>query len=206
MYRGNGTFNALCLESESGTPLAVLVPPKANHHARLTFLDYRDGGTRHTLRFMKALWRTKLSGTVAAAGTSATLLANAPSTAPSGDLAVGDWLCFQLGDGTYFLSRVKALSSLTVTVDPFPASAGSGLDVFCFGAPDDHEDDAANAAANPLVGSTAYSDPGEPSVFADAAAGILQTLQTGDPLMVYSDCDRSPGLVRLLSAVYTQLG
>lgn len=129
------------LTAAAGTAITALLPPSGTRRpgfTRLNRIMYRCAGTPHTITVMKAFGRTTLASAVAASGTSITLATDPGAGTPSGNLANGDWLCIELDDGSFFLSPLSSLSTLTMTVNSLPAAAAVGNRVWTFGVPGDH--------------------------------------------------------------------
>lgn len=201
MFRALASCSLSNLSAPAGTPITGLVPPLRAAWTRLTRILYRCGATPHTVTVAKALWQTTLSASAVSGATSVALAADNGAATPAGALAAGDWLCLELGNGTYYLAQASAVSTLTVALAALPAAAALGNKVWSFGAVDDHESSQTNLAANPLVGSQFVADAGR-NEWGDPASGICCTLREEQPLMLHSDNPGVAGRFDLISAAY----
>lgn len=202
MYRALGSCSLSNLTSPAGSPITALVPPRLAAFTRLTRVVYRCGATAHMLTALKSLWQTTLSALAASGATSVVLTADNGAATPAGALAAGDWLCVELGNGTYYLAQVAAVSSLTCTVAALPAFAPAGAKVWCFGAVGDHASSQTNLTANPAVGSQFPAEAGL-NEWSDPASGVCQSLREEMPLMLHSDNPTNQGRFLVVSASYT---
>ncbi len=189
------------LTAAAGDPIVALIPPLRSAYSSVVRLTYRGGDSTHTITLLKSLWTTYLASAASSGATSIVLAADDGVGKPSGALAVDDWLCIELDDGSFDLRKITALSTLTCTVAALSGMTGTTISqprVFCFGTPDDHICDAENVKPNPATGGQVVVaanedlDLGEP-------AGLCGSLAQNQPLMVFSD---NPGFVAGIMGVY----
>lgn len=213
MHRALGGFQFGGLTATAGTAITALVPPHSRGYSRITKALYRPGATGHALVFLKSFGSAELTAAVAASGTSITLDRDPGGTtgtpdevaAPCGAIANGDWLCIELDDGSYFLTTLSSLSTLTMTVNALPSAAAAGNKVWTFGVPGDHPVSSQTAQKpNPIKGFTITTTASVMNEFSDTASGILQSLAPNMPLMVHSANGTNAGVLELLSGSYTQ--
>ncbi len=118
----------------------------------------------------------------------------------------GDYVAFQLADGTWWLDKTVSgayTASLLTTALPNPTGVGgitAGTILYFFGIVSDKD---------PATGSTGYSTdlPGIASAITRDVTwadefGIAQAIHPGDPLLIYSDGASSASTVEFASGYY----
>lgn len=204
MFRALGGHHASKLTATAGTAITGLIPPRRGAFTRLCRILFRPGATAHTVTMLKALGQTTLAVAAAASATSITISADPGTGSPSGNLANSDWICVELDDGSFFLSAISSLSTLTMTVGALPAAAAAGNRVWTFGVPGDHASSQTTAKPNPITGSSFLSTASVMNDWGDAGAGICQSLNQDEPMMVHSNNATNAGTIEQVSAAYTQ--
>lgn len=139
-YYGSGGIT-----ETAGTRIQTMIPGKAGVHSYVSHIDYKDGGTAHTITLMKKVSETTTSAAAAASATDIVLTADPGSGTGPGTIAASDLLAVKLADGTWHLSAVSSVSSLTITLStaiPSTTTVLSGARVIFYGAPGDsvHDD------------------------------------------------------------------
>lgn len=192
--------------------------PRAFTH--VSGLAYADTGTAHQATVMRPLNWTYTTAATAANATTMVLAADpgAYSTAyayplPSGAtkpagvannaMASGDYVAFQLRDGTWYFGTTTGLSSLTMTLGTaVPNVTGGGCDantvVYFYGVSTD---------SNPQTGIAHHywlSGTGSASreFLGQGGGGTLPSLNPGDPLIFYSANATNAGTLVACSGFY----
>lgn len=187
MFRAVSSFHGSKLSAAAGTPITFLCPPRPRCVTRLTSLVYLAGTTAHTLTVLKSVGHTTLSAAAAAAATSITVTADPGTGTTPGAIAINDWICIELDNGTYFLTKVTNVASLTLTVSALPTAAAAGRVVWFFGAPGDHTASQTTSRSVPELGSQFTATASTLREFKDVVNGICQTSNLYEPLMLHSD-------------------
>ena len=186
----------------------------------ITAALYTTAATAHTLTMLRPKNWSYVSTAVAAGGTTIVLGENPgtystkykyPSPITTGTAAVadngiatGDYVAYQLVDGTWILDTVT-VSSLTLTPGTaVPNVTGGGVlansPVFFFGIPTDKDP------------ATGYADPGTLTIastnrinhFDDDILGWGNALHPGDPIMLYSNNATNAGSFEGVAGYYSK--
>lgn len=212
LFKVDGSGNALWNRG-TGTGRA--------HIARLL---YTSSTTAHTITVMRPLNWTYTTAVVAAGGTSFSLKADpgvystnykyplpsgqaAPANVADNAIASGDYVMYQLLDGTWVLDTAAGSytsGAVTMTTGA-PNITGGGVainsPVFWFGAPGDT--DPATGQKHFAVLSKASTT--KEDIVPDQLVGFVASLHPGDPLIVESNNATAAGTLDAVSAYYARL-
>lgn len=184
-------------------------------------LEYVVGATAHQLAILRPLNWAVVASDLAANGTALVLLTDPgaystafkrplpsgitkPASAANNAVAGSDYVCVQLKDGSWHLSVVTSVSSLTLTLTTaVPNVSGGGVTAgaicFFFGVVGD-TDPATGAVQPNWTTSTSASQ-----VFLnEGPAGIMSSVFPGDPLLFYSPNGTNAGELALVAGHYAR--
>lgn len=200
----NRVFSFGRLTQNAGTAIVRTVDPcggtsRRNLKSRITRIVYTAGVTAHTLTLMRALSTTTLSSAAASGQAVINLTANPGTDTPAGGIATGDYVVFQLSDGTFQTGVVSSVSTLavTLTANVNAPGAAAGAKVWFMGAPGDHINTyaLASGATTTLDGTTV----GRPELgFAESELGF-------SPLIVYINNASNAGTLQQLNGCWSKL-
>lgn len=188
---------------------------RANLPPVITVCDqvvYTDGGTAHSLLFMRPFNWTYLTADVAANGTVVPIAYDPgvystnykyplpgsilkPAAVADNAIAASDYVAFQLKDGNWHVSLITSVSSLNLTITTaLPNITGGGAEsgtiLYFFGASGD---------SNPRTGTTApalTSGAGTSRVqLLSPGQGGFATFNFGDPFLFYSANATAAGIL-----------
>lgn len=230
-----GVLNVPSKTFTGGTPGMQIIPPYGGSslqrvvsgvryapevHTVVSTVCYTTGATAHVIGIMRPFNWTYIATANAANSTTLVLYDDPgaystnwkwsnpnskPANVANNAIAANDWVAFQLVDGSWHVSKVASLSSLTLTLStatPNVTGGGAsvGTPVYFFGVIGDTDPNttlvnpqctiAANATA-----STVWSDQN----------GILQTMHTGTPMLFYSPASTNDGTLEHMSGFYYKL-
>lgn len=196
-YFGRGN-----LTQTAGTRIQALVPGRKGLLTYISFIEYKDAGTAHTITLMAKVSETTLTAAVAASGTVIPIAAD-PGTSATGTIAAADLVAVQLADGSWHGSAVSSVSSLNITLSTaLPAGTGknalSGARFIFYGA----------AGDSPHANNTFLSGTGSASVYfpnnnGGLPPGCLQKSYGSDePIWLDSGNATNAGNLRCLMAFY----
>ena len=199
----------------AGTAILVLIPPKPDRKAKLTYFKYTSGATQHTATVMRPLAKTTVKTTAAGAATSLILTrdpgayaANAvadgrqvPSVADN-VIAANDYIVIRRADGVYAAILVSAATvnsdgSVTLTVSALPTGGVLASSVVYFmGIPGDTDPSTglANESFAPATSATTTYDAN--------GGAMVEALNTGDPLILHSGNATNAGIFEYATAIY----
>jgi hypothetical protein len=194
-------------------------------HTHIDSLIYTAGSTAHDVVVMRPLNYAVVNGDVAANGTVVTLYtdpglyqtagnykyplppdATVPSQAANNGIAANDYVCVQLRDNTWHLSKVTSVSGLAVTLTTaIPNVTGGGVKsgsiLFYFGASTD---------TVPQSGAAHVAFTSVASARTDLLAGSrsgpsFKSFNPGDPLLVYSANASNAGILSSVLGHYARV-
>ena len=186
----------------AATRIQVLIPGRKGLLTYISFMEYKDGGTAHSLTLMAKISETTLTAAVAAAGTVIPIAAD-PGTTSSGTIAASDLVAVQLADGTWHGSVVSSVSSLNITLTTaLPSGTGknalSGARFLFYG--DASITDHADSIFTSGTGSASVYFPNNSG---GVPYGCLQKSKGADePIWFDSDNASNAGTLRALTAFY----
>lgn len=193
--------------------------PHLHGVAHLTDLVYAAGSTAHDVVLMRPLNYAYVNGAVAANSTSVVLAddpgvystnykyplpggQSAPACTADNAIAGSDYVAVQLVDGTWHVTTVSSVSSLTLTLaTATPNITGGGIAdgaiLYFFGVAANV--DPATGLAHPVLTSTAST---RVNLLQDAGNSYFAALHAGDPLLIYSANASNAGVLSLVSGLY----
>jgi hypothetical protein len=208
-----------------GAPLQYKVGPNGRPnwvpgaYTHVTQAVYTAAGTAHDLVFMRPLNWAVVAADVAANSGAVTLLTDpglystnykyplgpdaggVVATVANNAIAGSDYVAVQLRDGTWHMSLVTSVSSLTVTMTTVcPNVTGGGIEagsiLFFFGVAAD---------VNPQTGKAHLAITSVASArtsLLDSGGGGVPTLNPGDPMILYSANAAATGILNSASGRY----
>lgn len=200
-FSGNGTGG---LTQTAATLIQYLIPPDRRGKTRISKVTYTDGGTAHTLTFLRPLGRTTVSA-IAAAGQAVFSLTADPGVAAayggiSNTIAANDFVAIRTAsDGITRLYKVSSVATLAITLTGnLTVALAVGDDVWFFGITTDT--DGATGAAHPKL----LSGAGTAAVtFEDREGGVVASLRQDEPILFNSNNATAAGTLSQLSYAYT---
>jgi hypothetical protein len=200
------------------------VEPKPRGITTIASLIYAAGGTVHDVIVMRPLNWTYITEAVAANDTTVVVAkdpgtwatagvfkydlpgdaSGIPSAIGNNTIAANDYVAFQLRDGTWHVSTVASVSSLTVTLNTAtPNVTGGGCAIgtmfYYFGVA---ADTVPQTGAAHLSLKSVASTRVDLLAVAGGGAGVVPALNAGDPLIIYSANATAAGTLHLASGYY----
>lgn len=190
---------------------------------------YTNGDTAHTLCLIRPKNYTYVATANAANSTTLVMFDDPgvystnykyPSNLTTGTaqvadnaIAANDWVCVQLSDGTFHLSKVASVSSLTLTLStatPNVTGGGAGVGniIYFFGTTGDKDPATGYAdtkAAVPALSTTLGTSQAQYKAFDDPTFGVIHSLHDGDPLLFQDPGTTHLGTLEFISGVYARV-
>ena len=196
-YRGND--GAAAIHKVDGSGRQIQPAPRAISH--LSSLIYAAAATVHNVVVMRPLNWTYLTAALASAGTAITLandpglystkfrygapLGHLPASTADNAISAGDYVAFQLRDGTWHFSTIASGSGTAVVLTTaVPTVTGGGADagtvLYFFGV-------AADVNPQTNLAHHYFTSTASTRVdFLGSNGGALPALNRGDPMLIYS--------------------
>lgn len=214
-YRGSGGNPPLLYKLDKNQK-----PNWEKAFTHLSQLTYTAAGTAHTVVVMRPLNWTTIASAVAHNSTSVVLTADPgvystnykyalpteasgkPSGVADNGIAANDYVAFQLKDGTWHVSTVGSVSSLTLTLStgtPNVAGGGAvaGTPLFFFGVAGDSDPATKSTHVSFLSVANARTE-----LISDKTFGDVSSLNPGDPLLIYSANASNAGTLAVAVGFY----
>lgn len=187
----------------------------------VTRVAYTTGATAHLIGIMRPFNYTWTTATSAANGTTLTVYddpgvystnykyqippSSVVSQVSNNAIASGDYVVYQLKDGTWILDTTTGLSGSTLTLTtniPNITSGGvaAGSPVYFFGVIGDS--DPATGQVNPQT--TIAASQTRDSTWADNGSPVVSALHPGDPMIFYSPNGTNAGTLDFISGFYAK--
>lgn len=183
----------------------------------VTKVIYSTGGTAHLLTILRPLNFTIVKTAVAPNGTSIVLaddpgvystnfrypiVGGKPAQAADNPISAGDYIAYQMADGTWQASLVTAGSYTGLTVAAIPNNGvgiNAGALFYFFGGITDVEPLTGQTQPQTQIASSQTRD----ASWADPHYGIVSALHDGDPMIFFSNNASAQGYLEALQGFYS---